>query len=435
MTAAVLPIRSPDDRVRAAAVGLAVDAVTVEVVRAFDAAALPSLLLKGPATALWLYDRNEVRAYGDTDLLVPRERLLDARRVLGELGFSFAQAGARADELTPHAEEWRRPYDAASVDLHWTLLQISADSGLVWELLSSASESISVAGLYVKVPKEAARCLIVALKAIEHGVASERSILDLARAVAQVSLDTWQQCVAMASVLDATELLAAALGLVPSGQGLAQELGLAPVRDPRLLLKGLIQEPGERDNALMWARLYAEQGLRAKVRFLRLSLAPSRYVLDEYWSDGRNGQVALARAYLRRLVANLHPGLGAWQRALREAGEATAADRVEILAWSVLVRVLVGIAGVRRTIRVLDAFPRRQSLRPFPVPSTEVPVRTAGRCLHKSLAWSQFLRSRGQAHEIVLGVAGPVAAFQAHAWLAPFETPPPGFVAMQRISR
>src|SRR5688500_1357109 len=67
---------------------LLIDKVTVEVARALHAAGIPHLLLKGPAIAGWLYDRTEVRAYGDTDLLIPHECWEAATGVLQGLGFT-----------------------------------------------------------------------------------------------------------------------------------------------------------------------------------------------------------------------------------------------------------------------------------------------------------------------------------------------------------
>ena len=50
---------------------LALDAVTSDLVDAFDAAGIDTVLLKGPATVRWLYaDNPGRRLYSDIDLLV-----------------------------------------------------------------------------------------------------------------------------------------------------------------------------------------------------------------------------------------------------------------------------------------------------------------------------------------------------------------------------
>ncbi len=61
--------------------------------------------------------------------------------------------------------------------------------------------------------------------------------------------------------------------------------------------------------------------------------------------------------------------------------------------------------------------------------------RLAGACLARSLARSEYLRRRGIEHAIVIGVAGPVEEFAAHAWIAPFEVLPEGFTEFRRVAR
>jgi hypothetical protein len=65
---------------------LAVDRVTAEVISAFDAAGIPSILLKGPSIARWLYPAGG-RGYVDTDLLVQRQQFSRASDLLKDLGF------------------------------------------------------------------------------------------------------------------------------------------------------------------------------------------------------------------------------------------------------------------------------------------------------------------------------------------------------------
>src|SRR3954447_14600393 len=67
---------------------LLIDRVTVEVSRELEAEGIPNLVLKGPSIAQWLYDNDEVRAYGDTDLLIPHECWSRAVEVLRRLDFT-----------------------------------------------------------------------------------------------------------------------------------------------------------------------------------------------------------------------------------------------------------------------------------------------------------------------------------------------------------
>jgi hypothetical protein len=111
-----------EERLAAAATNLALDSRTVEVVTALDAAGIPSILLKAPAIARWLYADGESRQYADIDLLVGPHQFADAERVLADLG--FAESGlerAFPDERPRHAHAWTRARDGTAVDLHRTL--------------------------------------------------------------------------------------------------------------------------------------------------------------------------------------------------------------------------------------------------------------------------------------------------------------------------
>ena len=63
-----------------------IDAATAEVLRAFDAAGVGSLLLKGPALSGWLYAADEPRSYLDSDLWIRPVDASQAERVLGLWG-------------------------------------------------------------------------------------------------------------------------------------------------------------------------------------------------------------------------------------------------------------------------------------------------------------------------------------------------------------
>ena len=109
--------------------------------------------------------------------------------------------------------------------------------------------------------------------------------------------------------------------------------------------------------------------------------------------------------------------------------------RVEILFWSLLVRVLVHRLSLERSLRLLDRLPHRaHSTAGFAMPPERV-FRGAGACLGRSLARSQFLRVRGHPHAIVIGVQGGTTALHAHAWVAPWDPVESSFVELRRIAR
>lgn len=137
-----------------AARALAVDAVTAEVVAAFQRAGIPSILLKGPSIARWLYPHGG-RTYGDTDLLIGHSDIPAADDVLRSLGF--------ADLLDGWSEAEREPLEVARtyvrtggiqgvVDLHWSLHQLP-DVGpeIVWDAFQTHLDTLTVAGAQVTV--------------------------------------------------------------------------------------------------------------------------------------------------------------------------------------------------------------------------------------------------------------------------------------------
>lgn len=108
----------------------------------------------------------------------------------------------------------------------------------------------------------------------------------------------------------------------------------------------------------------------------------------------------------------------------------------EMLIWSLTVRILVARMPLSRTLQLLDAVPHRGSHPIDPVGfASDRQVRFAGACLGRSLARSQYLRLRGVPHSVVIGAAGGSEGFRAHAWVAPYESAPEGFVILRSIER
>src|SRR5437763_10353307 len=87
---------------------LAMDAGTVEVLKALNAAGIEAILLRGPALDRLLYSQRGERSYTDADLLVAPDDYAKAEEILAGLGFRpYGDAGGFAD--TPgHARAWRR---------------------------------------------------------------------------------------------------------------------------------------------------------------------------------------------------------------------------------------------------------------------------------------------------------------------------------------
>lgn len=171
-----------------AARDLALDATAASVLHRLRDDGVPALLLKGPVTARWLYHRDELRRYGDIDVLVPRTHLTRAESVLRALGF-VQQRVDRFDAPESRNCVWQRAGDQATVDLQTGFWGASAPLQRQWDVFSRRPEELKLAGVYVDIPGSAARAFQVALHAAKHGTAAPKPMEDLRRAIARLSRD------------------------------------------------------------------------------------------------------------------------------------------------------------------------------------------------------------------------------------------------------
>jgi hypothetical protein len=295
-----------DLRVLHAAHALSIDRVTAEVVAAFDVAGIPSILLKGPSIARWLYPKGG-RRYGDTDLLVAPGRRAEAARVLESLGFREQLEGFVAFERAAEAPEtaFIRSRVAGAprgeiVDLHHTLPGVPVDGDVVWTKLSAATDSMVVGGHEVRVLDRTGIALHIVLHAAQHRFEFHTDE-DLRRAVDSVTSDDWRDVMLLARELDVEDVVHATLR-----------------RDERLVPPA---------GGIQLERLLAAQSIGEKARILRWQLLPSparaRYVA------GRPPELRppILVAYLRhwrRLATSIVP---AWRHVMTERRHGRAEGR------------------------------------------------------------------------------------------------------------
>ena len=272
---------------------------------------VPALLLKGAGTARWLYDRVPERAYNDIDLLVAPEAWDSAHGILETLGFvtDVGQATSHHDVLI------RSGSVPVCVELHRSLIMLGAPPRMVWEQLSADADRVMIGGVPVSVPAPPAAALIVALHAVQHGVAAGRPIRDLVRATERVDDDVWRDAAALAESLEAGSTFAFGLRLIPTGRQLASRLKLTegPVtRD--VYLRGMASP----ETALGWDRLTNLRGLQPRLALLADELVPARSAMLTWKPIARRGRWGLAVAYAWRplwLLTKLPRGVVAVHRA------------------------------------------------------------------------------------------------------------------------
>jgi hypothetical protein len=301
---------------------LAVDATTVEVLRAFRRAGCRSILLKGPTLQRELHRDGSRRGYSDTDLLVAPADLPRAAEALEGLGFRLALDHSDHPGVSePHAQEWER-FGRKSVDLHWRIPGVGVPAERAWDVLAARTASIAVGSAVGESLAPPGVALLVALHAAHHGTTIEPPLRDLERALDRVGSDVWAEAARLASDLDASEAFAAGLRLAPAGERLAGELGLPPVGSPRRRLMAGDQPPG----SLAVLRILEAPTAGERIRAIRTELLPAPDFLRAGSSLARRGRIGLALAYPARALARTWQ-LPAAIRAVRRSRRPTSAVR------------------------------------------------------------------------------------------------------------
>jgi hypothetical protein len=299
------------------AANLRVDSNSAEVLRAFDAAGVDSLLIKGPSVARWLYDNSEPRGYADCDLLVSPQHLTIAEDVLTHLGF---QPEVDRHEMPAwwqeHAVAWLRKRDGAGVDLHRTLPGVGVDPDQLWLTLAALREVMVVGGFEAQTLAIPGRAFMLALHAAHHGTGWGRFLDDLERGTSTADMATWTAAAELAASLQATPAFATGLRLVTSGRAIASELGLPTDGSVDLALKASTPPP----IALGFDQLARASGWRERMTILRHKFFPPVTFMKRWSPLARQGRLGLLRAYVGRgawLLRHAPAGFRAWRSARR----------------------------------------------------------------------------------------------------------------------
>jgi len=292
---------------------LRIDAVTAEVVRAFQAAEIPTILLKGPVVARLVYG-DGTRPYVDTDLLVRPAEYRPAEKLLAELGFLPSKEWGDVRGTAYYQRHWHRPGDDGNIDLHHTLYGAAVPAKRVWEEIAGETEPIVVGGVQVDGFGAAATTLHLALHAVY--AEEEKPLRDLSRALERLDFEHWVAAAGLAERLHAVPFMAAGLRLVEGGATLAERLGLPEAAPLELRLREL---DAPRQAALV-SHAFTTGGLRGGVTVAARVLVPRMAYMRSQFPLARRGPLGLAVAYaLRplRMARRSLPALIALRRARR----------------------------------------------------------------------------------------------------------------------
>lgn len=296
---------------------LRVDSWTAEVVTAFEARGVLSILLKGPALVAWLYPQDRhLRTYCDVDLLVApgdRERAVEVLNAAGLRPSSHPRLAADGH----HAVSFSRVSDGATVDLHHSLHGMrNVPANDVWEAASRDASSLQVAGVQVRVLGPTMRLLLVALhpRAID-GPASQ-PCLDLTRALQVSTTAEWEAAIALAERLGIVHEVAARLRARPDSGWLLERLGDQPAAR-RFHLIGAVDSGAAPGSVLSLEQLLSTPSLRGRMRYAWAKLAVGRSELSGPAARvlAATHNLALARITHAAILAVRLPGaIAAWRR-------------------------------------------------------------------------------------------------------------------------
>jgi Uncharacterised nucleotidyltransferase len=177
---------------------------------ALDRDQIPFMVVKGPVLAEVVYPRNDLRAYDDVDLVVPRRRFADAISAL---------IGAECDVLDRNWRRIRREMRGqvhmtarygTSVDVHWHMLNRSSVRSafrLEMDELFERGRLVSLDGPEVRTLDPIDTLLHLALHAGLAGGAKLSWLKDIERAAAAEPIE-WDELVRRARAWGAGEVIA-----------------------------------------------------------------------------------------------------------------------------------------------------------------------------------------------------------------------------------
>lgn len=300
---------------------LLMDRSSWRVINALMAEGIPSVLLKGPTTAQWLYEVGE-RGYLDLDILVRTEDAPAIDRVLHRLGYRNPRDGALPDELDDHSWTYQPMAPSADrrllseVDVHYTFAGVLAPAADVWNELQPHTVAFTLSGGSVSALDEVGRAVLIVLHAARDGRRKQQSFEDLKRLRGKLDGQQWRGVVALARELDALEAFAAGLMLLDDGPQRLAALGVSP---PSQLQTFLYRRDVPVTSHRVEQMVHAP-GVAAKAKLVARELWPTTVWL-KWWAqeEGFAGdRLAMLRARrVANVVAGTPPAVAGWLRVRR----------------------------------------------------------------------------------------------------------------------
>jgi hypothetical protein len=175
-----------------------------------NAAGVPFMVVKGPVLSEVIYPRNDMRSYGDLDLVVDRRVFGDAITALLESGCDMLDRNWRVIRREMRGQVHMAARFGTYADVHWHLINRASVRGsfaIDMDELFGRARRVSLDGPEVLTLDPADTLLQLAVHAGLSGGAKLAWLKDIDRAAADPALD-WQQLVARARAWRVAEVVA-----------------------------------------------------------------------------------------------------------------------------------------------------------------------------------------------------------------------------------
>ncbi len=178
-----------------------------------QSAEIPYMVVKGPVLAEVVYPRNDLRAYGDLDLVIPHARFGDAITALLEGGCGIFDRNWRVIRRELRGQVHMTARFGTSTDVHWHLINRSSirhTFALDMDTMFERARLVSLDGPRVLTLDPSDTLLHLTLHAGLSGAAKLAWLKDIDRAAADPALD-WDEVVRRARSWRAAEIAAVTL--------------------------------------------------------------------------------------------------------------------------------------------------------------------------------------------------------------------------------
>lgn len=261
-------------------------------------AGVPTLHIKGPTIALWLYPPGH-RSWGDVDIMVPPDRMDEAMTVLEQHGFTNPFPGVDRSTSTDHSISMRRLDPAAGrdeVDVHDRFPGLGIDPARAFETLWARRQPVQMAHISVWFPDLPSRAVITVLNTARTSQA-EKPRRDLQLLVAGHCPVDWQEVIALGRSLEALPGLRAGLELQPAGRRIVAETELQAVR---VSVEWKLRLGGAPRTALRLQEL-TQLSWSQRLSMIGRFIIPAPAIMRMRDPRAARGRLQLGVAYLRRL--------------------------------------------------------------------------------------------------------------------------------------